>query len=69
MYIPDPVEQMNARIERQINLVDADGNYPCYYCGAKVPVDDLITLSPDPDAPGMCIDCADARNETNASKG
>ena len=68
MYIPDPIERMEARIESQIDLVDADGNYPCCYCGKRVPVGELIAISTSPDAPGMCFDCADAENERNACK-
>lgn len=58
MYIPDPVEMMESRIESQIDLIDADGNYPCPCCGKKVPVEDLVPFSSNPDATGMCLDCA-----------
>ncbi len=58
MYIPDPIERMESRIESQTDLVDSDGNYPCCYCGKKTPVENLITISPRPDASGMCLDCA-----------
>jgi len=68
MRIPDPIECMESQIERQIDLVDSNGNYPCYYCGKKTPVEDLIAISPSPYAPGMCLDCADAQNEINADK-
>jgi hypothetical protein len=55
----DPLEQIESQIENQIAKVDANGDYPCCYCGAMVPVEDLIVVSPNPAAPGMCIDCAD----------
>ena len=68
MHIPDPIECMESQIERQIDLADSNGNYPCCYCRKKTPVEDLIAISPSPSAPGICPDCADAQNEINACK-
>ena len=56
-YIKDPIELMQDRIEREIDKVDADGNYPCAECGDKVPVDTLTCMSPLGDGPGICAVC------------
>lgn len=55
MRIPDPIELMEARIERQIdNFVD---EYTCMGCGKKVNYA-LICLSPIGDGPALCAECA-----------
>lgn len=56
-YIPDPIEQLNNRIENQIDLVDENNTYPCYYCGKRFDIDTMTTISPDPDSPLCCKHC------------
>lgn len=60
--IPDPVELMESRMERQIDLVDAQGTYPCCRCGRRFDIDTMNCVSPDPSSPLECgrDDCADA---------
>lgn len=53
-YIPDPLELMDLRIERQIDLIDENGKYPCFYCGRKFEVDEMISISVDPSSPLGC---------------
>jgi len=57
MYIPDPVELMNDRIERQIDLVDENNTYPCCECGERKHIDEMLPVTPDPSSPGICGEC------------
>lgn len=59
MEIPDPVELMEARIEREMERVDADGTYPCAYCERRFPVESMQPISADPGSPLGCArdDC------------
>ena len=66
--LPDTAEIIEDLIENQIDLIDEDGNYPCYYCGKKTPFEYIVAISPSPYAPGMCLDCADAQNQINSFK-
>lgn len=54
MYIPDPVELMEARIDREIVKVTPDGNYPCANCGELIKVEEGICVSPMGDGPLVC---------------
>lgn len=55
MRIPDPIEQMNSNIERNIdNFIDEN---TCMCCGAKVDYE-LICPSPIGDGPALCADCS-----------
>ena len=55
MYIPDPIELMEARIEHYMdNFVN---EYTCMQCGKKVDYE-LICLSPIGDGPAVCAECA-----------
>lgn len=55
MYIPDPVELMEGRIEREMDKIDADGTYPCAGdCEKRYPVDEMICVSVVGDGPLVC---------------
>ena len=58
MKIPDPIELMDARIEKQIDMVDSNMEYPCCFCGVRHPIDEMLPVSADPSAPAMCYICA-----------
>ncbi len=62
-YISDPTKLMEARMERQIELVDADGLYPCYYCGRKFLIETMVSVTSDPSGPARCgrKDCKEHR--------
>lgn len=54
MYIPDPIELMEARMDRlEDKFVD---EYTCMECGKKVDYD-LICFSPLGDGPSVCVEC------------
>lgn len=59
MWIPDPIELMEAAIERQCDLVDAAGTYPCIICGRRFPVENMEPISAHPAASLACgrADC------------
>jgi len=60
MYIPDPIEQMEARIERNIdNYVEGC----CMMCGKNVGEENLILPTPDPSSPAVCFDCLPPRTK------
>ncbi len=55
MYIPDPIELMESRIERLVDeYID---EYTCMGCKKKVDYA-LICLSPIGDGPELCAECA-----------
>lgn len=60
-YIPDPIELMESRMERQIDLIDRDGKYPCVVCGRRFLVEDMHPISADPSSSLECglNDCKD----------
>jgi hypothetical protein len=62
VHIPDPVELMEARMDREIARVDAAGTYPCVYCGRRFDLETMHPISADPSAPGECgrADCSSA---------
>ena len=69
-YIPDPVELMESRMEREIDKIDADNNYPCMNCGEKFPVDQGICMSPLGDGPLVCsFKCAGFPDHNADGKG
>lgn len=60
MYIPDPIERMESRIEDMAD--DVFGGLPigqarCPGCKKVMSDNDLITVSPAPDSPVCCYDC------------
>lgn len=54
MYIPDPIELMDARIER---LAQEYAEGICMSCGKEVDYD-LYCMSPTGDGPAVCAECA-----------
>ena len=62
MYIPDPIEQMEARQERlahewgQCQKGVPEGSFRCPYC-SNVHSYEPIQSGPNPDSPAMCYDC------------
>lgn len=52
-YIPDPIELMESRIERNIEEY-VEGH--CMNCGDEVDYE-LIPVSASPDAPVVCLNC------------
>lgn len=57
MRIPDPTEIINSRIERNIGDTDGD-KCMCRGCGEMFDIDDMVTVSPSPDAPLACWECS-----------
>lgn len=64
--IPDPEELLESQIESQILLLDAEGKYPCVYCGTRYAPKMMVTISANPASALMCYDCCDAQNQINA---
>jgi hypothetical protein len=64
MNIPDPIELMEARIERETDKIDANG-YPCCKCGKRYSIDDhdWVCMSPMGDGPLMCVSCFEDENK------
>lgn len=59
MYIPDPIELIEARIEHYMdNYID---EHTCMGCGKKVDYD-LICPSSLGDGPALCVECAGIDN-------
>ena len=58
MIIPDPIERMDARIERQMDKIVGD-KIPCCGCGKLTPFSDCHPWGPMPDAPPVCGKCLD----------
>lgn len=55
MYIPDPIELLESRIERHMeNYID---EHTCMGCGTRVDYE-LICPSPLGDGPALCAECA-----------
>lgn len=59
MRIPDPIEQLESRIEREMNKVDAEGTYPCAQCGKRSPLETMGPVNGSPDSPLICGPCWD----------
>jgi len=64
-YIPDPIELMDMQMDRQIDLIDRDGTYPCVVCKRRFKVEDMFPISAHPAASLECRkeDC-NAKEET-----
>ena len=64
MYIPDPIERMEANIDdlifEQLSGVP-DGMIRCFDCKALVPLDSVESADAGPDAPAVCSACMDKR--------
>ena len=60
MHIPDPVELMEARMDREMAKVDVANTYPCVHCERRFAIDSMQAVSAAPDAPLECgrDDCA-----------
>ena len=56
MYIPDPIERMQANIDR---LSDSYVEGCCMICGENVGEDNLLPYTSSPDAPPACSECCD----------
>lgn len=54
MHIPDPVELMESRMEREMDKVDAANTYPCVHCERRFDLDTMQAVSAAPDAPLEC---------------
>ena len=55
IYIPDPIELMEARNERMWDLYIDE--YTCMACGKKVDYD-LMCMGPMGDGPAVCYECS-----------
>ncbi len=62
MYIPDPIELMDARIDRAIDRVEEVGEGCCMACGKKVDYE-LIQATADPASWAVCYDCLDPETQ------
>ena len=56
-YIPDPIEQGEARAERWYFDNVKDGKFKCT-CGKWIPIEEGIPSSRDPYSPPICSQCA-----------
>lgn len=54
MYIPDPLELLEARAER--NLAELENEYTCQNCKKEVDYE-LICPSPFGEGPFLCFEC------------
>lgn len=62
MHLPDPIEQLEARQERQAERAeydDATGTMLCSDCENRFPVSELSPIDARPDAPFVCECCLD----------
>ena len=58
MYIPDPIEILQSRIENMIDqLDDLSNTYPCAVCEERKDISTMMTLTPAPDSPVACPEC------------
>ena len=60
MYAPDPIERMDARIDDMAHDMFSgvpDGQARCPGCKKLFALNDLIPVSPHPDAAFVCFDC------------
>jgi hypothetical protein len=58
MYIPDPTELAEMRIERMIDELDVrDGKFNCPGCGKRSEIWDAQSSGPEPDAMPLCKNC------------
>ena len=60
--LPDPIERMEARIDELIFEQFAgvpNGQIRCHGCKKLVPVDQVDSVSPRPDAAAYCWECLD----------
>ena len=53
-YIPDPMEIMDRQMERQMDLVDKNGTYPCIVCGRRFDSNTMFPISRHPCASLEC---------------
>ena len=54
VYIPDPIELMERRMDAQMDLIDKDGTYPCCICGRRYLVEEMHSISVDPSSSLEC---------------
>jgi len=61
VYIPDPMELLERAEERQMELIDENGTYPCICCGRRFNPDTMVAISAHPAASLECgrPDCAE----------
>lgn len=57
--IPDPLELLERRIEREMDKVDAEGTYPCARCKQRTPLETMGPVNGSPDSPLICGKCWD----------
>lgn len=58
-YIPDPLEMLEDSMEREMDKIDENNTYPCYLCGKRFDVDDMMPISGRPDSPLVCGNCCE----------
>lgn len=63
-YIPDPIEQMDKRIDKMCDEIfdcasDIDDELPCCECKVSFPISHLWPAYNSPDAPCICENCLD----------
>ena len=63
MYILDPIELLEASMERQIDLIDKDDNYPCCLCGKKENVFEMMPYTAAPNSPLICNKCFEKKSK------
>jgi hypothetical protein len=54
MHIPDPVELMESRMDREMAKVDDANTYPCIHCERRFVIDTMQQVSADPGSPLEC---------------
>lgn len=62
MHIPDPIEQMESRIERAIESQVVGDKIRCCECGDLYHPADVMCATSDPGSPAICLLCLDAAN-------
>lgn len=57
-YIPDPIEQMESRIDRMEDRLDIQGDtFLCPHCGERQPFAGAEPMFPHPDSMPICAKC------------
>lgn len=60
MNIPDPIEQMDARMERAIEAQVVGDKIRCCECGELCHPADVMAATSDPGSPAICMLCLDS---------
>lgn len=60
MYLADPIERMEAAVDRMESEMDAgDDGFTCLECKRRIPWEEAEPYNSRPDSPIGCADCVD----------